>query len=55
MIEASRKEIDISSLTDQDLRKLKTDVTFLYYYIPSIRDTNPTCVMTATTAMPTRR
>ena len=37
MIEASRKEIGISSLTHQDLRKLKTDDTFLYYYIPSIR------------------
>ena len=32
-----RKEIDISSLTDQDLRILKTDDTFLYYSIPSIR------------------
>jgi hypothetical protein len=32
-----RKEIDTSSLTDQDLCKLKTEDPFLYYSIPSFR------------------
>lgn len=35
--EIDRKEIDIRSLTDQDLCKLKTEDPFLYYSIPSIR------------------
>ncbi len=33
----NRKEIDISSLIDQNLHKLKMDDPFLYYSIPSIR------------------
>jgi len=33
----SRKEIDIDTLTDDDLRRLKKDDPFLYYSIPSIR------------------
>ncbi len=33
----NRKEINVSSLTDQDLCKLKTEDPFLYYSIPSIR------------------
>jgi hypothetical protein len=35
--EIDRKEIDIRSLTDQDLCKLKTEDPFLYYSIPSIK------------------
>jgi hypothetical protein len=38
-----RKEIDISSLTAQDLCKLKTEDPFLYYSIPSIRRKSYLC------------
>ena len=38
-----RKEIDISSLTDEDLCKLKTDDPFLYYSIPSMRRKSYLC------------
>mmetsp|Transcript_28584 Transcript_28584/g.60960 ORF Transcript_28584/g.60960 Transcript_28584/m.60960 type:complete len:221 (+) Transcript_28584:187-849(+) len=35
--ESNRKEIDIDTLSDDDLRRLKKDDPFLYYSIPSIR------------------
>jgi hypothetical protein len=38
-----RKEIDISSFTDEDLCKLKTDDPFLYYSIPSMRRKHYLC------------
>ena len=39
----NRKEINVSSLTDQDLCKLKTEDPFLYYSIPSIRRKSYLC------------
>ncbi|KAL3777235.1 hypothetical protein ACHAW5_010551 [Stephanodiscus triporus] len=37
------KEIDINALSEEDLRRLKTDDPFLYYSIPSIRRKSYLC------------
>lgn len=34
---SNHKEVDVSVLSDEDLRKLKRDDPFLYYSIPSVR------------------